>query len=122
MGIDLRLLPLDSRPPHMLGFSHTVLRVAQDYALFERIRALRPRSVPGELHINAFGSARVPDGYAKGEQMYGRLDDTDSYGEAYTWVTAAELVSAFDEYTDPDATVAYVRALEPDNLIILYWC
>lgn len=124
MGVDLRLLPLgclhSTLGTSSWGYSHTVLDVPRRRELWESIDKLGPVAIPVGSDISSFVGRRVPDGAAEGETMYGRLDK-DSYGTAYTWIKAGDLVVAFFEHLPGHPVTQYLAALPVDSLVILDW-
>lgn len=116
MGVDLRLLPIDSTS---CWFSHTVLNVERDRDLWPEISALKPARIPDDLRISTY-VARIPD--RDGETGYGNLDlASDAYGCHYTWIEAGRLTPVIAARQPNHPTTAYLRALPPDTLIVLDW-
>jgi len=112
------------------GFSHTILPLGRDYDLWERIEALPQLEMSKEFRQDfTCYCSNVPDGSMKGESCYGTLLE-DCYGNQLQWVTAGDLVKAFQDLEETEgeklsipnaAALAYLIQLEPDNPIALYW-
>jgi hypothetical protein len=136
------LLPLDyrchaasKRNPEQgwsINFSHTVLPLGRNYDLWEKIEAL-PQLEVSEKSRQEFSCylGTVPDGSHQGESGYGNLLE-DCYGNQLQWVTAGDLVKAFQTQLAEDeqsgyrsipneSAAAYLAALEPDNPVALHW-
>lgn len=118
MGIDLNLLPIDSLHGTQ-GYSHTILRTERARATWPKLTKLA-RPLPEHHDISALTVGRVPDGYAKGAPMYGRAD-ADAYGEPYTWLEAGVVADVLTEDGNFAPTIAYLRALPADTMVILDW-
>jgi hypothetical protein len=121
MGLALRLFPIDRLwNGGTEGFSHTVLELGSiSWDLGEVLRE-KARRLPDGHDISALLAGIIPDGYARGERYYGKLN-TDAYGEPYRWLTARELSIYLDEHWPKHPTTAYVRAMKPDDLVVLDW-
>lgn len=122
MGLDLRLLPLDSFNGRS-GFSHTVLNVHRHPELYDDLSAAAT-CIPEGLRLSAYVGSRVPDGHAAGELMYGNLRPTDAYGDRYTWVAASMLAAILAKWAPDAPTTAYVKALPSatsDPYVVLDW-
>jgi hypothetical protein len=120
MGLALRLFPIDHLHGGTEGFSHTILDmggVAWEIGAVIREKA---RRLPDGHDISALLAGLIPDGYAKGERYYGKLD-TDAYGEPYRWLMARELLVYLEEHWPNHPATAYVRAMKPDGLVVLDW-
>ena len=142
MGIDLSLMPMDAlhrpdpldhertwySPPKRgsnnklwWGFSHTLLELPRHYEMYDAIRErCAVRLVPAERSITCF-RARIPDGSWKDEAGYGMLPIEDPYGDPFTWAPAGGLAEVLTAFCPTAPTTAYVKALDPETLIILYW-
>jgi hypothetical protein len=138
MGLDLRLLPCESwlvRDGHLWGYSHTILELGSvDEGAWHSFEVtVKPHLVklPVGQNVSSFVGERVPEGYHKGEPMYGTIRNKDSYGVAYEVVAAQHLLPWLEENFLYDgqpghgpyhaSIVAYVRALLPDTKIVLDW-
>ena len=110
MGIDLKLLPFDC-DLEILSFSHTILNVDRDYALFDRINELPFIRVP-----KRFTSYLSRDD-AYEESHYG-VTTEDPYGDPVRCVLAGDLKTV----GVPGPTGAYIDALDDDNKVALFWC
>jgi hypothetical protein len=120
MGLALRLFPIDYLSNGTWGYSHTVLELGGlSWDLGGEIRE-KARRLPDGHRITAYLAALIPDGYAKGERYYGKLD-TDAYGEPYRWFTARELLVFLEEYWPKHPATAYVCAMPSDGLVVLDW-
>lgn len=139
MGIDLRLLPCEHWREHedgsLWGFSHTILDlgrvgVVSHDSFEERVRPHVVR-MPAGHHVSSYVGAVVPEGYYKGERIYGTIRANDAYGSPYEFVAAEHLLPWLAEHFQYDGNrghgpyqasiVAYVRALPPDTKIVLDW-
>ena len=110
MGVDLKLLPFDC-DLEVLCFSHTVLNVDRDYALFDRIK-----EVPSIRVREGFTSYLSRDD-AYEETHYGDTTE-DPYGDPVRYVLASDLKTI----GLPGPTGAYIEALDDDNKVALFWC
>lgn len=112
MSLDLTLVfdPFKSNPDCFHGYNR--LRMDSAYRLFEAIQDSDPAPLnPG----------RVVDWYGD-EGLETR--DTDVYGDRLTLITASALVAVmnkFDLSPKNAAVFAYLRALPPDEEVILWW-
>lgn len=139
MGIDLRLLPCEhwheQQDGTLWGNSHTILdlgSVSQEMHLaFEALVKPHLVTMPEGHHITSYVGARVPEGFYKGESIYGTIRDKDAYGSPYEVVTAEHLLPWLAEHFQYDghlghgpyqaSIVAYVRALPSGTKIIFDW-
>lgn len=125
MGVDLRLLPVEHLNQNddgtFWGFAHTVLDVLRFRDAWLAIDRLWAECVPESANVSSWCVARVPDGYAAGERMYGRLPAKDAYGSPYTWIRAADLRPVFEKFFPGLPVTAYLNALNDDVKIILDW-
>lgn len=138
VGIALRLLPCEHwnvTDGRVWGFSHTILNLGDvdvdAWNVF--LVQVKPhlKELPEGHDLSSYVGALVPDGFYKGEKAYGTIRPTDSYGEAYQYVSAQHLLPWLAEHFQYDghrgygpyqaAIVAYVRALPPHTKIILDW-
>lgn len=120
MGLALRLFPIDHFSQGYFGYSHNVLELGGlSWDLGEQIQKCG-RWLPDGHDISAHLGSCFADGPCKGERRYGKLVD-DSYGEAYRWLSAKELLPFLDEHWPKHPVTAYVRALPSDGLIVLDW-
>jgi hypothetical protein len=120
MGLALRLLPIDHLHQGSYGYSHNLLELGgMSWDLGAEIQK-QGRRLPDGHNITSHLGAIIPDGYAKGERHYGKLN-TDVYGEPYRWLTAKELLPFLDEHWPKHPVTAYVHALPSDGLIVLDW-
>ena len=106
MGIDLILLPYDSS-----FFSHTVLRVDRDYDLYDAIR-----DIPSKEVDDNFTSYVSRDDQCE-ETHYGKTIE-NPYGQRTAFVLAKDL----KRVRIPGPTGAYIRELDDDCKVALYWC
>jgi len=116
MGMDLRLLPVDSYTGPNGGNCHTILNCPRDYDMFEQIRAVGPLQLPAGHDFTAHTGKRNQDG----EPTYGRLT-TDAYGELYTWLRAGILGPILWKHHAAHPVSSYITALPPDTVIVLDW-
>lgn len=138
MGLDLRLLPCEhwsEENGRVWGISHTILELGRvghdDYDSFQELVKSHLVKMPDGHSISSYVGARVPEGYHKGERIYGTIKDTDAYGEPYKVIAARHLLPWLEEHFCYDghrghgpyqtAIAAYVRALPPDTKIVLDW-
>lgn len=125
MGVDLRLLPIDclhSNPNGELwGFSHTVLTLPRRHDAWPEFDALHPDEIPETADISSFVTARIPDGTAAGETMYGKIGPTDAFGNRYTWLEALSIKPLLAEWFSGHPVTAYISALPDDTRIVLDW-
>lgn len=138
MGIDLRLLPCEHWSVHdgkTWGFSHTILHLGdiweEAWDAFQQMVKPHLVTMPAGHDVSSYTGAIVPDGYHKGEKIYGTIREADGYGAPYTFVTAKDLLPWLAEHFQYDggrghgpyqtSIVAYVRALPPDTKIVLDW-
>ena len=110
MGVDLKLLPFDC-DLEMLSFSHTVLNVVRDYALFDRIKEIPAIRVPRDF------TSYLSRDDAYEEPHYGDTTE-DPYGDQVRCVLAGDLKTV----GIPGPTGAYINALDDDNKVALFWC
>ncbi len=103
------------------NFAHTMIDAGAFHDMHEQVRALPSHEIPTRFHSH---QARTEGG----DPCYGRMDETDPYGSQLRMVRAGSLASidyAADPYHGPypiiNAAMAYVRALDPDDWIVLYW-
>lgn len=109
MGIDLTLLPFDCDYEYLV-FSHTVLQLPRDYALFDKIRDTPQKEVPAGF------TSYVSQDDAYEESHYGETIE-DPYGDKLRYTTAGELKRC--GIAGP--TGAYVNELPDDNKVALFW-
>ena len=110
MGVDLKLLPFDC-DLEMLSFSHTVLNVVRDYALFDRIKEIPAIRVPRDF------TSYLSRDNAYEEPHYGDTTE-DPYGDPVRYVLAGDLKAV----CIPGPTGSYINALSDDNKVALFWC
>ena len=120
MGVDLRLLPVEA-DWRTWGFAHTVLSLERNSPLFEAIELQHPSPRPS-FNLSAFCGGRVPDGSARGEQMYGVVKETP-YGETLTYMARSELIAVLERAALGPATQAALAWLRESNVtwVGLYW-
>lgn len=139
MGIDLRLLPCErwheQQDGTLRGYSHTILDlgdISQEAHLsFEALVKPHLAKMPPGHNVTSFVGARVPEGYYKGERIYGTICAADAYGSPYEVVAAEHLLPWLAEHFQYDghlghgpyqaSIVAYVRVLPPETKIVLDW-
>jgi hypothetical protein len=137
MGIDLRLLPCESwhdHDGHLWGYSHTILELGrvreEEWHSFEATVKPHLVKLPADHNIASFVGERIPEGYHKGEHVYGTIRNKDSYGTPYEVVAAQHLLPWLEEHFRYDgqhggpyqaSIVAYVRTLPADTKIVLDW-
>lgn len=107
MERDLRLLPLDYYTDEG-AFSLTILNMNRESLLFEAIEALPHERMPVNF-----------DSWCGVDFQYGATVK-DDFGDRVQFVRAADLLTV-DWSNQPAPVLAYVRALEPDTRIALYW-
>ena len=114
MGIDLRLLPIECES-HSLCYSHTLLDCVRNYELHEVIKKLEV--VPIMRKITCFLATNND-----GEPSYGDITQ-DAYGKDLTYVTSDLLSSINDEHVNGRnvAVWAYLKSLQPNTKVVLYW-
>lgn len=121
MGMDLRLLPFDWDQGESLSYSHTILSCDRDYDLFDQVEKFEPiyRKVPKSF--SCFLS-RVPDGTYEGERCYGEVNTT-SYGDPLKFILVSDLVKIdASKYSERNQAIwAYLKALNPETKVALYW-
>jgi hypothetical protein len=121
MGLDLRLLPVDSMwNGGTAGNCHTILNTPRDYDLYDDIRTAKPEALPVGHNFTSHLGVRIPDGSMAGEPSYGRLD-RDSYGELYTWIRADALGPILWKHYAAHPVSSYIMALPPDTMVVLDW-
>lgn len=134
MGLDLSLLPLQTDPDMDWGFSHTILDLWRCRDLFDKIGELDVIERPDFKFLCYL--SRHPEAEEgkycglEGEHCYGELTETP-YGDPLTWTKAGALASVMEDYyqnTEDDnrprinlAAIAYLRLLDPDTPVALYW-
>jgi hypothetical protein len=120
MGRDLYLLPLDylSRDRNW-GYSHTVLNCPRNYELYDAIEKRDPIVIQ-DIDVSCYMHV-IEGGDSEGEYGYGALPKTDPYGDPMTWLPASQLVPAFRKHLPKHPITAYLGALEPEVLVVLYW-
>lgn len=127
MGVDLRLLPVhhlhaDSRTADKSwGFSHVVLSVPRNRAMWKEIELLNPSEIPDGCSLSSYVTGRVPDGRSAGELMYG-WTAKDAYDCKRTWIRAADLRPVFDRIIPGHPVTAYLNAMDGAEMVILDWC
>ncbi len=128
MGLDLAISPLSSGTyADAINFWHLAyqrLEFNRDYSVFAQIagsdfsrdhtppaQVCKPKPVPSTVSVRWY----------EDEGLTART--TDPYGSALTYVTAGELakVDVADAGRQTQAVMAFVRALEPDTPILLWW-
>ncbi len=129
MGVDLKLLPLDTNEDWDWGFSQTILSLERRSELFDKIREL-PVITKDKFKFSSY-LAQIPDGSWQGDNGYGLIESTP-YGEPLTWVRAKQLAEVMEKwYSEQEdwaeydyrnkAVIAYLKALHENNLVALYW-
>jgi hypothetical protein len=138
VGLDLRLLPCEAwheNDGRLWGYSHTILDLGRvSHAAWDSFEVLvKPHLVklPAGHDVSSFIGVLVPEGFHKGERVYGTICDKDAYGSPYEFVTAKHLLPWLVEHFKYDGArghgpyqasiMAYVRALPPDTKIVLDW-
>jgi hypothetical protein len=120
MSVELTLLVCfnDSRDSN---FAHTMIDAGAFYDMHEQVRALPDHGIPTRFH----SYLATDEG---GDPCYGEMGDTDPYGNELRMVRAGALAGidyAADPYHGPypiiNAAMAYVRAMDPNDWIVLYW-
>lgn len=117
MGVDLQMLPLMSKDYWAAG---EIIRIEQDYDLFELIETLSPLPIPkGSMrgHLSSGG---------RGDTCYGEMT-TDPYGRPLTFVLAGHLKSLRDraevQTSWKNRAVWNLISEYPDDWpFVLYWC
>lgn len=124
MGLDLKLLVVDGMIGGRPAFSHTMLTLQeQNHNFFDALREVQREPFPPLAEFNSHEGRDDEDEHT----VYGNTVE-DAYGDTLSFVTAAQFVECADrspefaEWEFNRAAVAYVRALEPETLIGLYWC
>src|SRR5271154_3117666 len=137
MGLDLRLLPCEhwrENDGRLWGFSHSILELGgiceEAWLAFQELVKPHLVKLPADHNVSSFVGERVPEGYHRGETMYGTLRAKDAYGSPYEVVTAQQILPWLAEHFRYDgrgggpyqgAVVGDKRALPPDTKIILDW-
>ncbi len=129
MGIDLKLLPLETREDMDWGFAHTMLELDRRHELWDFIDDEVPVITKDNFKFSSY-CAPIPSGEWEGENGYGEITE-DPYGNAIKWCRAGKLAEVMEKfYTDGGgyktdyrnlAAIAYLKVLPTDNLIALYW-
>ena len=117
MGLDLTLLPFDGEIDAETAFSHTMLPMDRDRYMTALLR-ISTRPVPDRFR--SYTSRERGD-----EPSYG-ITTTTPYGERLEYVTAREFLNvcaALDMGVGSrtHAALAYLRELDPDTKVALYW-
>ena len=121
MGIDLTLMRVkafDVGTPTEWGYAHTMIDLNSRRELFSAVESLPTHPAPRKLN-----TYRMPT--LDGEPSYGYTPETP-YGLPIRCVTAGNLATLQEhaqvlDDTDNQAAWAYLKELEPDTLIALYW-
>lgn len=125
MGTDLNLLPFHA-PPHdstswwdggESRYTTTVLALPRNYELFEAISELE--QVPVGTRIAAY-AARVPDGRARNETMFGVID-TDRRGDPLVYVWSTALARVMERLLPGEPVTAFISAMRPGGRVVLWW-
>jgi hypothetical protein len=115
MGIDLTLMPgkfTGGGRPILDWFLATErISLDRDYALQDRIRLVPTQPLPFGVRFRNYEDDGLKD----------RTDD--QYDTPLTWCRAGDLAKVSDGDCSPwnKAAMAFVRALPPDILIVLWW-
>jgi len=132
MGIDLTLLPVDfdSRriperddlpPSKPWAHSFTRLRVPRAQGSWDEIEALAtPIDVPFSSTEMDYRAA-IDGGEPRAEDCYGKPLTWAPAGEVVEVLSRAQIDQGVQADERMDAIVAYLRALPPGNLVVLYW-
>lgn len=117
MGVELTFLIVD-RESRDEWDAHTTIWIGKYREFFQAIEhSLKEHlvGVPVWCHFDCDD---------EGDNKYGQCTQTP-YGSPLTYLTAAEILSLEDLVPDDGyylkAALAYLKALEPDHKIILYW-
>lgn len=114
MSVDLAFLIVRGAPP-VVSFAHTIIEAGSDPGVHEKIKRLPDQPAPENFSTYL---ARNNEG----EPCYGKLTD-DCYGRSLRMVRAGDLakIKLRTESERIRAAMAYVRALDPDTRIVLFW-
>lgn len=118
MGLDLRLLPLDHDSADW-GFSHTVLDVGNASHIYDALKGVPRTAVPADF-------ATFVSRLENGEAGYGQTQETP-YGEPLQCVTVKALLKIQRSAVTKDSSAkrraiwAYLRELDSDQRVALYW-
>jgi hypothetical protein len=103
------------------NFAHTIIDAGAFHDMHEQVRKLRSYGIP-----TRFNCYLARDKHEN--PCYGELGDTDPYGDEFRMVKAGDLAGieyGADPYHGPypiiNAAMAYVRAMNPEDWIVLYW-
>jgi len=121
MGVDLRLLPVES-DLGTWGFAHTILSLERNYDVHEAIGKLNCVARPS-FNLSTFCGGVVPDGTAKGETMCGVMRETP-YGDPLTYIKRSDLVAVLEsvENIGPKTRGALAWLRESSVVWVgLYW-
>jgi len=116
MSVDLGFLPLGVASMDF-NYAHTLIDVGSNYDYHEELRKLRNYDPPRDWSSYV---ARGEDS----EPCYGHMQGTtDAYGDEWRMYRAGDIAAIKYEGNYPKlrAAIAYVRALEPEDWIVLYW-
>lgn len=108
MGVDLKLLPFYMGKA---AFSNDVISVQRNYDVFDQIKKLSAMKVPNEFN----GLVSMGGDYE--EQHWGKVVE-DKYGDIVKYVIAKDLKTI--NISGPAG--AYVKAMEDEHKIALFWC
>lgn len=114
MGIDAIFLPIEC-DTDVITYSHSILRLERNRALWDEINKLEPRKLGKTLNCYL---ARREDG----ETQYGEVNE-DNYGEALTYLYTQELALIDDEFIEGvnKAVWGYLKELPPSTKIVIFW-